>query len=227
MTLIRMVLLLGLCLVADSFVLAAETPVTATVFGAKLQTRDPDELQYFIIQPLLERYAAEREITVSPEEVSAYQAEKARFMAEDRRKREARRAELRAQLQGQAAGVKGQEALTHELAVLDSLAGMESNESADDSPEVRAYAEQIARAFILRHKINRALYRQYGGRIIFQQAGPEPLDAYRMFLEEQAGKGNFTIFDAELKKGFWRYFTTDKLHQFYPPGSEEEAHAFD
>lgn len=227
MTLMRMALLLGLGLAAGSLALASETPATATVLGSSLQTRDPQELQYLIIQPLLDRYAKEKGIEVSPEEIAAYQAEKARFMADDRRKRETRRAELGAQLQGAPPGGEGRDALARELAVLDSLAAMEGLEKDDDTPEVSAYADQVARAFILRHKVNRALYCQYGGRVIFQQAGPEPLDAYRKFLEGQAAQGNFRIFDLTLEKEFWRYFTTDALHQFYPAGSQEEADAFD
>lgn len=205
---------------------AAGLPV-ATVLGIGLQARDPQELQYLIVQRLLDRYAQEQGITVSTEEITSYLAAKQRFMKEDLQRREERRMELEAQLQTDESSGEAREALSRELAVLNSLSDMESQESADDSPEVRVYEEQIARSFILRHKINRALYRQYGGRVIFQQAGPEPLDAYRKFLEEHAEKGNFRIFDAGMEQEFWHYFTTDTLHEFFPSGSDEEAHAFD
>ena len=65
-----------------------------------------------------------------------------------------------------------------------------------------------------------------GGRIIYQQGGPEPLDAYRQFLTEQARQGAFRIIDQSLEPGFWRYFVTDSIHSFYPSGSPEEAQAF-
>ena len=42
-----------------------------------------------------------------------------------------------------------------------------------------------ARAMIRQWKLNSAVYRRYGGRIIHQQLGPEPLDAYRKYLEER------------------------------------------
>jgi hypothetical protein len=205
----------------------ATGPPVATVLGTALQTRDPQELQYLIVQRLLDRYVKEQRITVSPDEIASYLAGKQRFMAEDRQRREARRLELRAQLQADTAGSKARNALASELGVLDSLAEMENQESAADTSEVRIYAEQVARSFILRYKINRRLYLQYGGRIVFQQVGPEPLDAYRAFLEEQAGKGHFKIFEPELEREFWLYFLTDELHDFYPPGSVEEIHAFD
>jgi hypothetical protein len=55
------------------------------------------------------------------------------------------------------------------------------------TPEEAAQAEQIRRAMgrsmIRQWKLNRALYCEYGGRIIYQQLGPEPLGAYRRYLE--------------------------------------------
>ena len=96
-----------------------------------------------------------------------------------------------------------------------------------DTPEDRAAREQIAAAFIRQWKLHRALYRRYGGRIIFQQGGPEPLDAWRRFLEESQARGDFALLDRSMEAPFWRYFVTDAIHSFYPPGSAEEARAFD
>jgi hypothetical protein len=84
----------------------------------------------------------------------------------------------------------------------------------------------MGRAMIRQWKLNRALYQQYGGRIIYQQLGPEPLDAYRRYLEERQAAGDFEIHDKSFEAQFWRYFTNDAMHDFYPPGSEEAARAF-
>ena len=100
----------------------------------------------------------------------------------------------------------------------------------DLSPEEAAQAAQMrrdmGRAMIRQWKLNRALYRRYGGRIIFQQLGPEPLDAYRHYLEERQATGDFEIHDPAFKERFWRYFTDDSMHSFYEPGSAAEAQAF-
>ncbi len=58
------------------------------------------------------------------------------------------------------------------------------------------------------------MYEKYGGRIIFQQAGVEPLDAYLKFLKDQEKKGNFKILNKEYEPSFWRYFTDDAMHTF-------------
>ena len=82
------------------------------------------------------------------------------------------------------------------------------------SAESRRVAEQWAR----RWKLNQALFREYGGHVIFQQAGLEPLDAFRELLEDYAERGAFTIHDPVLEKAAWRYF-----EQGFTTLSEEEG----
>lgn len=96
----------------------------------------------------------------------------------------------------------------------------------EESAEDQAARLEIAEAFIKQWKINRALQQQYGGRIGFQQGGPEPLDAYRKFLEERQAAGDFSIEDEGLAAAFWRYYLDDSIHSFYEPGSADEAKAF-
>lgn len=103
--------------------------------------------------------------------------------------------------------------------------------TADDlTPEEKAQADpmqrEMARGIIRQWKINKALYEQYGGRIIYQQLGPEPLDAYRQFLRQREADGAFAIRDQALEASFWRYFTDDSIHDFMVPGGADEARAF-
>jgi heat shock protein HslJ len=69
--------------------------------------------------------------------------------------------------------------------------------SPEEMVEANRMQREFARSIIEQWKVNRALYEQYGGRIIFQQLGPEPLDAYREFLEEKRREGAFEINDPE------------------------------
>ena len=204
-----------------------EDPLVATVFETGIHSRDSEEVQYVILQRLMTRYAEDHKIDVSKDEVDAYMLAQKRFMALDRQRRELRRTELAKQLQSSHITDEQRSTLDKQLEVLNSLAEADREAADEDSPEVRAYSEQLAKVFILRWKVNRALYRQYGGRIIYQQAGPEPLDAYRTFLQEQEAMGHFKILDPAYVQKFWYYFVTDELHDFYKPGSEEEARAFD
>jgi heat shock protein HslJ len=102
----------------------------------------------------------------------------------------------------------------------------EDDLTAEEAAQAKQMRRDMGRSMIRQWKLNRALYQQYGGRIIFQQLGPEPLDAYRHYLEERRSAGDFRIHEKAFDKEFWRYFTTDSMHDFYEPGSAEEKRAF-
>jgi hypothetical protein len=166
-------------------------PLAGTVLGVPIHTKDAEELRYFVLKALTDRYARDKGIAVTQAERDAYIADLQAFVARERAK--------------------------------DPNTGSDmAVESADD----RAAREEIATGFITQWKVNRALYQQYGGRIVYQQGGPEPLEAYRRFLEENQARGDFQITDAALEASFWRYYRDDSIHSFYKSGSEEELRVF-
>jgi hypothetical protein len=203
-----------------------EAPLVAEVLGMDIRTSDAEEMKYVILGRLLDQYAAAQEIKVSQADIDAYLDAMQRMAEQDRERRSERREELQRMLADVKPDDDGYKALSEELEMLDQLAAS-LDEAANDTGEDREARVQVASAFIKQWKINRALHRQYGGRVIFQQGGPEPLDAYREFLEEQQEKGAFSIADKTLEDEFWKYYRTDSLHTFYPAGSPEEARAFE
>lgn len=100
------------------------------------------------------------------------------------------------------------------------------NLTEDEKAQAETMQAEFARSIIRNWKINKALYAEYGGRIIYQQLGPEPLDAYRHFLEKREKDGAFRIRDKAASNLFWRYFTDDSIHDFIEPGSADEVRAF-
>ena len=65
--------------------------------------------------------------------------------------------------------------------------------------------EDMAREFILAWKIERELHRAYGGRVIFQQFGPEALDARSRLFEEAEKKGELKFEDPGVRHLFYYY----------------------
>ncbi len=63
----------------------------------------------------------------------------------------------------------------------------------------QAYKRAIARVVIRKQKLDRVLYKKYGGRIVFQQVGVEPVDAYREFLQELVEKRHVVILSDSYK----------------------------
>lgn len=95
-----------------------------------------------------------------------------------------------------------------------------------EAQEVVAMRRNMAQSIVRQWKINRSLYERYGGRVIYQQLGPEPLDAYRNFLEHKQREGAFTIDDKAMADRFWRYFTDESIHDFMERGGPDEERAF-
>jgi sugar phosphate isomerase/epimerase len=183
----------------------AAEPTAAMLLGRRAGATDGDSLRDEVLRALTARYAKAHGIAVSPAEIDAYLARVQVTLQRDRDRALARRDALTQRLAGTGLDAAERQALTGELA------------------DAR---RQVAAAFIRHWKIHRALYRQYGGRIIYQQGGPEPLDALRRFLEQHQAQGDLAIADAALAAAFWRYYRDETIHSFYLRGSLEEAQAF-
>lgn len=202
-------------------------PVAGKVLGMVIHTSVPEELRSVIVEALTDQYAKDKGISVTQDEIEAYRDQMARVMAEDRQSQVKRREEVARALKSDNLLETERQSLAAELSQIDELlANLAEMDMDAGKEEDKTAREEAAAAFILQWKINRALYQQYGGRILFQQGGPEPLDAYRAFLEERHRAGDFEISNLELADAFWRYYRTDALHSFYPPGSIEEVQAF-
>ncbi|MDH3895396.1 MAG: hypothetical protein OES78_12630, partial [Chromatiales bacterium] len=92
-----------------------------------------------------------------------------------------------------------------------------------EAAQVDAMRRDMGRSMIRQWKINKALYREYGGRVIYQQFGPEPLDAYREYLEAQQREGTFVIHEMAFEDEFWSDFSDDSKHSFFERGTEASA----
>jgi hypothetical protein len=94
-----------------------------------------------------------------------------------------------------------------------------------DTEEDRLARDQVAVLAVRQWKIARALFERYGGRVGFQQGGPEPLDALRTLAEAAQARGDLVFGDPGLEAAFWRYFRNDAIHSFYSPA--EAARVFE
>lgn len=203
-------------------------PLAGRVYGTVIRTVDAQTLRDEVLRQLTGRFAAEKGLSVTTVEQRAYVERMQASLRKDREQRIARRDALNRRLATGGLSEAERRKLAAEVEELNqAIAALgEDASSAAAAAEDSKARQQIAAAFILQWKINRALYRQYGGRIAYQQGGPEPLDAYRLFLEERQARGDFAIYDPKLEAPFWSYYRDDSKHSFYPRGSKREAEAF-
>jgi len=198
----------------------------AMIFDEAISTNDPEMVQSIILSRVFDRYANEQRIEVSEAEIDAFVNHIEQARRTDREQRQQRLAELEQLLQANGPELANRDELERERSMLaELLAGplAEDDLTPEEEVQVVEMRRAMGQAFIRQWKINRALYQEYGGRVIFQQGGPEPLDAYRRHLEKLRDNGVLVIRDPEVEAHFWRYFTTDSMHSFMSEAQAAEA----
>jgi len=93
----------------------------------------------------------------------------------------------------------------NQLAEFDAKRAQELRDPAQRKMQQDA-ERRVAEYWVRAWKLNQALYREFGGRIIFQQAGWEPIDAYRKLLDQYAAKKAFVVHDPALRAAVYSYF---------------------
>ena len=203
--------------------------VAATVLGNELRTDDATEMQAAILDALFEQYEADSGIRAEDSEIDAFIARLDRSKEADIAAKRERLAEIDDLLGAVNLSGDERDALEKERDLIaDTVDDLESSEdlSAGEAAEVTDMRRAFAREMILHWKVDRALYEQYGGRLIAQQLGPEPLDAYRQFLEDRREAGAFDIRCPDMEEAFWRYFTDETKHSYLDADSDAVASAF-
>lgn len=179
------------------------------------QTRASNMGRYF--KPLWDEYVKEKGLTVLEQEIKEYKERMISFMTSQKIKWKKEKDNLAKELIAE--NLKDEK-----RAELEKRFNMYSRmiENTPDPNLIYQNANNdVTKSVILSWKINQELYRQYKGRVIFQQAGPEPLDAYRQFFEEQQAKVKFKFFNKDVEDLFWDYYRNVR-HTVYDPNEAEE-----
>lgn len=201
----------------------SDTNVIAVVLGNKITAKDADKLNGLIFGQLLERYAKDNKIEPTEDELNAFILKTEEKVKQRQIELEQDREKLLKELESPALRDRERKDKESQLQTTESILKSlrERKEQTKEMEEqLKPMKRQMAQHFVRAWKVNKALYDKHGGRVIFQQAGPEPLDAYRDFLKSQEKEGAFQILDTKYEASFWKYFTNDAMHTFY---SKEEA----
>ena len=201
---------------------SSNTNVIAIVLGKKLTINDKNNLSGLILGALLEEFAKENKIEPTEKELNTFILKMEEKKKQHQIKFEQDREKLLKELKSTALSVQDRKEKKSQLETIERI--LKTNcqvkkQTKGMKEPWRPIAQQVVRIW----KINKALYTKYGGRVIFQQAGVEPIDAYRDFLKDQQKKGSFHILDKKYEASFWEYFTNDAMHTFY---SKEDGAKF-
>jgi len=191
---------------------ATESNVIATVLGKKITEGERARLNGLIFGALLQQYAQDNKLEPTQAEMDAYARKAEQMEKQVGIKFQADRNKLTEELKSSNLSNREREQKASELKAIETILTVTSEikgKSKEVEDQTRLMKRQMAQQFITSWKINKALYAKYGGRVIFQQTGAEPIDAYRDFLREQEKAGRFQILDKQYESGFWRYYPSD------------------
>jgi hypothetical protein len=196
--------------------LFADDPVIGRVYGREILLSESNDLSGIVLGALLDQYRVDQAILPAESDIRDFVAGARQQELKSIAGWKQSLAEARERLATDELTDEQRAELETNIAMYTNFLANPSGPEEDLAPEapISPIEREIATAMISSWMVNRSLYRKYGGRLIFQQFGIEPLDAYRKLLEEQHEKGSF-----EIAKGyealFWNYFTNDAMHMFY------------
>lgn len=193
--------------------------IIATVLGQEISASDSNQIRGLIFRPLLDKYAEEQKIVPTPEEIDTFMIMLRKKQLESLAEVESTRSQLQEELKSPSLSKNDRAQAEANLKMTEQvIKGLRDIEKKRQEGGREFKLKEIASAnqYVKTWKIYCSLYEKYGGRVIFQQLGPEPLDAFRDFLEDGEKNGDFQITDKNTKESFWNYFLNESLHKFYP-----------
>lgn len=149
--------------------------------------------------PIMERFVKEHKLEVTRDEIAAFKKNSDESTERMVRDWESRLAELNKKLADPALPGSDRTELEKERGTYEKL--VKSKREWQDAHAT----DDIAKTFIMAWKTERELHRAYGGRIIFQQAGPEALDARRRLFEQAEQAGDLKFEDPGVRHMFYYY----------------------
>lgn len=190
----------------------------ATVLGKTIGTEQKDQLDGLIFGALLDQYAKDNGIEPTEAEIKLFLDYQESTSLNSLQKSESDKSQLEKELESRSLSAEQRKEKQSELEKVETDIRNQKEtrvEAGKYEEQLRPMRRDMAIRQVKHFKINQVLFKKYGGRVIFQQAGVEPLDAYRDFLLEEQKKGRFTINDKDDEAAFWKYFTDDKTHTFF------------
>jgi hypothetical protein len=151
-----------------------------------------------------ERYITEKKLQASPEDIAAFAKWDAAFRKAERGDRTQRLQQIETQLKAAGLSPPQRKQLEDEKQVLQSFGAMQ--DMRQSRPLGPGDEERALRVWIEGHKLRKALYEQYGGRVGMTAFGPDPVGATEAWLREHEKAGRLRILDENLAEEFWLAF---------------------
>ncbi len=212
--------LLGRAIYADELVTAVQereqkAKLNTDAYAAWHERTRSETFRALVWSRVFEDYAQNRKIEPADTEIESNMNQTRKFMKEDSARREKELGALIKELASPSLPEQRRKQAQQYLDTLNSLRDFDTRRELElkDPTQVKLQQDaekRVASVWVKQWKINQTLFHEFGGRIIFQQAGWEPIDAYRKLLEHYEQTGALVIRDRSLRDAVYGYFN----HQF-------------
>jgi hypothetical protein len=170
-----------------------------------------ERLRALVWSAVFEDYTRQRQIEATEAEVDSHIRHHLAFREQEKLRRESERARLTEELKSPGLAETRRRQAQQYLDTLTRIEERETQLAQERRDPARAKQWQdaerrVAQLWVKRWKVNQALHREFGGRVVFQQAGWEPIDAYRRLLEQYQAREAFVVHDPQLKDAVYGYF---------------------
>lgn len=189
----------------------AKPAMGQTVDAASAERAKGEALRARVWQAVFEDYARRRNIAPTAAEIDSQIEGHQRMKRRSDAERVQQRAALIEELKSPNLTETRRKAAQQHLDTLNRLAEFDAKRAQELSdPERRKMQQeserQVAEHWVRAWKLNQALHREFGGRIIFQQAGMEPIDAYRKLIDQAEANKSFVVNDPAMRAAVYSYF---------------------
>jgi hypothetical protein len=180
-------------------------------YAAWYKREKGEKLKAMVWSAVCSDYAKKRNVEPTQAEIGSHVNALRKFKKEDRARQEKERAALIEELKTPGLSETRRKQAQQYLDTLNSLRefdGKEEKERSDPEREKQWQESErrVSAIWVKQWKVNQALFREFGGRIIFQQAGWEPIDAYRKLFEQYEANRSFVVHDRALREAVYGYF---------------------
>ena len=197
-------------------VASSKSTMSAEEFAQWEQSILVQDLAYKVMEEARKRFLKETGMEPAQQDIDGYIAFLHRARQAERKQRAEAREKLQQELQQPDLGEEHRATAKKRLSMLDEMDKYDVPPATAEARKEQQESEQtVAAMTVSGWKFNQALYRKYGGRVIFQQAGLEPIDAHKAFMQELETSGAYKILDPayeDLFKEANEYF--DKKFQY-------------
>jgi hypothetical protein len=188
----------------------AATNALAVVFGKNVSAADLGSsgmtMLDLIWREVGDRYAKRNNLVATDQECEAYEKWQSQAEERGRGKRKRELSDLEQRLKSEDLSAAKRNELEKYRETLLTLESHNADFQKIPSPEEtkREIKRSASRQWVTGHKVWKAIYEQYGGKVATTAFGLYPIEARRKLIEEHMRAGDVRFLDAEFEAQFWK-----------------------